>query len=526
MVRKAKNGQTLMQSDVPSITLEKALRIPSAIVDQYASKAASPVQLGMAIGIQPTSGKFRQLVSASSAYGLTSGGYTADKISLDKIGKKILKPLSENDEFQGKLEAILKPAIQGKFLREYDGQALPSEKIACNVLESMGVPASKSATAYRVIKQNAEYVGVLQKINDKEFIDFDAIPQDADNSSTPSTQTSEPTPYVLTAPSIPQPPVRNIGQQPFIPLPQHPLSRGMQIDAYELLERLGSGFSAEVWSARVVSVPPGVELEVDKIVALKFYKSHALALHDQVLRVEREYRIAQTINHPHLIRIYEFLLASPRPHHNFLVMDLARGKLLKEVIQQRPLSARQGVQLLYQVFSALDELHNQDALHRDVKPANISVEIQGESIHATLLDLGIVTVSYEPSVTAATHFLGSKHWAPMEQLLGEPLDARSDLYSVGAVGFNIFTRTEPYAGSATEAAVAVQMGKSSISIPALKEVPDEVRDVLNSCLSINREHRPATARECMQTLQPFVESERSYLSTSDLDDNQISDDET
>jgi serine/threonine protein kinase len=78
-------------------------------------------------------------------------------------------------------------------------------------------------------------------------------------------------------------------------------------------------------------------------VALKFYHAHAMALPDQVLRVEREYRIAQSIRHPHLIRIYEFLLASPRPHHNFLVMDLARGILLRKLIDSRQLTIKQTV---------------------------------------------------------------------------------------------------------------------------------------------------------------------------------------
>ena len=153
-----------------------------------------------------------------------------------------------------------------------------------------------------------------------------------------------------------------------------------------------------------------------------------MALPDQVLRVEREYRIAQTLRHPNLIRIYEFMLASPRPHHNFLVMDVAKGNPLSDLIERRELSVSQALSVFYQILSALDALHGAGALHRDVKPGNIAVSAVDDKVQATLLDLGIVTISYEKGVTAVSHFLGSKHWAPIEQLLGESLDERSDLY--------------------------------------------------------------------------------------------------
>jgi eukaryotic-like serine/threonine-protein kinase len=142
-------------------------------------------------------------------------------------------------------------------------------------------------------------------------------------------------------------------------------------------------------------------------------------------------------------------------------------------------------------------------LHLPVEftPGNISVEVTGDSVHSTLLDLGIVNITYEKGVTAVSHFLGSKHWAPIEQLMGQALDERSDLYSVGAVAYNAFTGSEPYAGSATEAAVAVAMGITPITLPPLCDVPQDVIDMINACLSYQRDERPSNARDCLDVLE-------------------------
>jgi len=288
---------------------------------------------------------------------------------------------------------------------------------------------------------------------------------------------------------------------PDVPIVAGPLARGMQIDCYLLQDRLGAGFSAEVWSASVQQVPPGTELVRDQEVALKFYHAYAMALPDQVFRIEREYRIAQSIRHPHLIRIFEFVLASPRPHHNFLVMDIARGVSLRKLAESRALTTRQIMTVLRQVLSALDALHGAGALHRDIKPGNITVEVDGATVHSTLLDLGIVNITYEKGLTGVSHFLGSKHWAPIEQLLGESLDEQSDLYGVGAVAFHALTGQVPYAESATEAAVAVRMGSEPLVLPPVADLPPDVARMIDACLSYRRENRPRSARECHAILE-------------------------
>lgn len=282
----------------------------------------------------------------------------------------------------------------------------------------------------------------------------------------------------------------------------HYLQRGLVVDCYRLVERLGSGFSAEVWSAEVLRVPSGVDIEQGKHVAIKFYTANALAMPHQVIRIEREYRVAQRLRHPHLIRIYEFMLASPRPNHSFLVMDIAPGPALSAAIKQRKFEPSESLKMLAQILSAADALHEAGALHRDIKPGNISLSTDHDgSPHCVLLDLGIVSPLFEKSVTAVSRFVGSKHWAPLEQLIGGDLDQRSDLYSIGAVAYNLLVGIEPFSGSPTEAAVAVEMSRNGLEIPNLANLPSEIVQLFNACLSNSPKDRPRSAQECLSLLR-------------------------
>jgi hypothetical protein len=492
--------------------------------DEFAGKDAPPHNVAIALGMSPTSGTWRNLCGSAVAYGLVEGGYNATKMALTALGKRIVAPTSEGDDDGARVQAVLNPRIMNEFFRKYDRAKFPSDKIAENVLVELGLPKERAATARDILVKNGSAVGIIKSMKTGSFVALDepgpskrsdedaeiAIP--ASDSVAPQDQATPP-PGSDVAPRFVRSRMRSDSGPGYSLAPQQPLARGAKIDSYKLKQRLGGGFSAEVWSATVEDVPLGTELSKGQSVAMKFYHAHAMALPDQVLRVEREYRIAQSIRHPHLIRIYEFLLASPRPHHNFLVMDLARGVPLKRIIEGKQLSVEQTLAVFFQVLSALDELHGAGALHRDVKPGNIMVDLT-PNVHSTLLDLGIVTITYEKGVTAVSHFLGSKHWAPYEQLMGEGLDERSDLYSAAAVAYNALTGHEPYAGSLTEAAVAVNMGKSALTLPSLKDIPDDIREMINACLSSRRENRPDSARDCLDVLLHYVNPEPKSAAAS------------
>lgn len=167
----------LSQTDVPSYTLDQALRIPKAICDNYADGPVSPLQLASALNMAPTSSTFRQLCGASIAYGLTEGGYNAQQITLNPLGKRIIKPLKEGDDLIAKREAILNPRVSSEFLNKYNSSPLPRHDIAMNVLEDMGVPKDKTDSVYNLIIESSESVGLLRVIKDKKYVDLTGVDQ-------------------------------------------------------------------------------------------------------------------------------------------------------------------------------------------------------------------------------------------------------------------------------------------------------------------------------------------------------------
>lgn len=164
----------LSQTEVPSRNLVQALRIASAIADNYGKKPARPLRVAQALSIEPSSSNFRALCGASIAYGLTTGGYNADEIALTPLGKRIVSPTTEGDDLAAKREAILKPKVVRDFLEHYDGSAVPQEQIGRNVLEEMGVPQERTENVFTLIMQSAKDVGFIQEVKGKSYVDLKA----------------------------------------------------------------------------------------------------------------------------------------------------------------------------------------------------------------------------------------------------------------------------------------------------------------------------------------------------------------
>lgn len=165
----------LSQLDVPMYALDAAIRVPKAIADNYGSGAVTPLQLAAALDMSPTSGPFRSLCGAAIAYGLTNGGYNAQQIELQQLGRRITKPLTENDDQLAKREALQKPRVIGEFLKKYSNSPLPRPDIAVNVLQSMGVPADRADAVFSLIIDGAKDVGLIREIKGKQYVELDGI---------------------------------------------------------------------------------------------------------------------------------------------------------------------------------------------------------------------------------------------------------------------------------------------------------------------------------------------------------------
>jgi hypothetical protein len=162
----------ISQADIPSVSIEQALRIARALADNYAYKPAAPLRVASAMNMQPDSGPFRLICGAAIAYGLTKGGYNASEISLEPLGLKIVRPLTEGEDLLAKREAILRPRVVGEFLRRYDKAKFPRDDIARNVLQDLGVPPDRTTKALELIVEGARSVGLLHDIKGTTYVDL------------------------------------------------------------------------------------------------------------------------------------------------------------------------------------------------------------------------------------------------------------------------------------------------------------------------------------------------------------------
>jgi eukaryotic-like serine/threonine-protein kinase len=187
-----------------------------------------------------------------------------------------------------------------------------------------------------------------------------------------------------------------------------PLSPGDKLGPYEIIAPIGKGGMGEVWKAR--------DTRLDRIVAVKRLKGEHSA------RFEREARAIAALNHPNICQIF----------------DIGPDYLVLEYIEGKPLAGRlppeEAVGLAMQIASALEEAHGRGILHRDLKPANIMVTARGS---AKLLDFGLATLAADGDATQTMGIAGTPVYMSPEQAEGKPLDARSDIFSFGAVLYEV-----------------------------------------------------------------------------------------
>lgn len=164
----------ISQQDIPVYSLEDALKIPRAIIENRAGRPSTPIQVAQALNIPPDSRRFRDLCGSAIAYGLTNGGYNANRISVQELARGIITPIEEGQEVIAKREAALKPRIIGEFIKKYDGSPLPRRDIALNVLTELRVPRERADSIYNMILDTAGAIGIIKVIQGKQYIEIGA----------------------------------------------------------------------------------------------------------------------------------------------------------------------------------------------------------------------------------------------------------------------------------------------------------------------------------------------------------------
>lgn len=165
----------LSQTDVPSVAIDEAMRLPRALRDDCGSQATAPLLVAKAVGMQPSSGTFRMITGAAAAYGLTDGAAQSSSIGLSDLGKRTVSPTVEGDDHVALREAVLRPRVVREFLTKYDGARFPSEVIALNVLvEEMEIPREASEKALTTIKASAASAGYLEEVQGVLYVHLGA----------------------------------------------------------------------------------------------------------------------------------------------------------------------------------------------------------------------------------------------------------------------------------------------------------------------------------------------------------------
>lgn len=209
----------LKQSDVPAGSLDDALRIPQALLDHYAGKPATPLQVAKALNVDPKGSQLRVLSGAGIAFGLIEGGAQAATISITDLARKILRPKEEGEDLLAKREAVLQPRVFGEFLRKYDGSPFPRADIAQNVLEELGVPREKTEGVLEQIDASARSVGFIEEIKGKNYVTIQGAasavtpPAGTDSHETAKEEPLAPLPEPRGAITVPPPAVQPRGAQ-------------------------------------------------------------------------------------------------------------------------------------------------------------------------------------------------------------------------------------------------------------------------------------------------------------------------
>jgi serine/threonine protein kinase/Flp pilus assembly protein TadD len=275
---------------------------------------------------------------------------------------------------------------------------------------------------------------------------------------------------------------------------------GQTISNYRILEKIGMGGMGVVYTAE--------DTRLHRQVALKFLPEEVSKNRQALMRFTREAQAASALNHPNICTIHDI---DESGEQTFIVMELLEGRTLRERVAQGPIDTGELLDIAVQITDALEAAHAKGIVHRDLKPANIFITSRGQ---AKILDFGLAkftevqqastdtTLTAGESLTGTGSTVGTIAYMSPEQARGETLDTRSDLFSLGAVFYEMATGKQAFSGNTAAVIFEAILGKAPVSPISLNsEVPDRLEQIINKALEKERRLRYQSASDLLADLQ-------------------------
>jgi serine/threonine protein kinase/Tol biopolymer transport system component len=292
-----------------------------------------------------------------------------------------------------------------------------------------------------------------------------------------------------------------------------PLAPGAKLGPYEILSPLGAGGMGEVYRAR--------DTRLDRSVAIKILPAHFSADPVRKLRFEREAKTVSALNHPNICSLFD---VGSQDGTDFLVMECIEGENLSDRLAKAPLPIEQALKIGTEIADALDKAHRSGVVHRDLKPGNIMLTKTG----AKLLDFGLAksavpaigtvtltNVAATSPVTEQGTIVGTFQYMSPEQVEGRELDGRSDIFSLGAVLYEMLTGQRAFEGKSQLSVASAILEKEPAPISTIKPLtPRSLDHIVRRCLAKDPDDRWQTARDLALELKSISSTDPSSQSSA------------